>query len=210
MFIYIYKLIKKGAVNDDMVYIGSTNDVKHRKVQHKYACNKKANKEYNKKLYKYIRENGGIDEWEMVILDEFNVFSITSKKIVNYENRFINAFDALNKLNSRPENGCTYEEKNITGKLWREKNKDKKIEKDKIYYDDNKEKLNKKMKIYYDDNKDEINKINRKYYHTNKEKLNEDRKIKVNCERCYALIRKDGIKEHQQTQKCINFKNLTI
>ncbi len=191
-------------------YIGSTTDVKRRKIQHKYSCNKIKNREYNKKLYKYIRENGGFDEWEMVILDEFNVFSITSKKIVNYENRFINAFDALNKLNSRPEYGCTYAERNITGKIWREKNKDKKIENDKIYYDNNKEKINNQRKIYYNNNKGEIKKKNREYHHTNKEKLNEDRKIKINCEICYALIRKDGIKEHQRSKKCINYKNLTI
>ena len=45
MFIYIYKLIKKGAVNNDMVYIGSTTDVKRRKIQHKYSCNKIKNRQ---------------------------------------------------------------------------------------------------------------------------------------------------------------------
>jgi len=43
----------------DYIYIGSTRDLKQRKIEHKYGFSKENNKEYNKKLYQTIRENGG-------------------------------------------------------------------------------------------------------------------------------------------------------
>jgi hypothetical protein len=66
---YVYKL----CINDDTVddcYIGSTFDIDSRKSQHKYACNNINNKDYNLKLYKFIRNNGGYDKWSFKILEE--------------------------------------------------------------------------------------------------------------------------------------------
>ena len=51
MFIYIYKLIKKGAINDDMVYIGSTADVSNRRNNHKINTYNECDKlRYNSKV----------------------------------------------------------------------------------------------------------------------------------------------------------------
>ena len=48
-------------------YIGLTNDMKTRVSLHKSAYN---NKRKRKKLYGYIRENGGMDAWSFEVLDE--------------------------------------------------------------------------------------------------------------------------------------------
>ena len=69
MIYYIYKLV----CNDGSClefYVGSTSNIRNRKYQHKTKCNNSKDKEYNKKLYQIIRDNGGWYNWRMVILEE--------------------------------------------------------------------------------------------------------------------------------------------
>ena len=47
-------------------YIGSTKNIATRKYIHKSICYNDNVKEYNIKLYQFIRENGGWDNFEMV------------------------------------------------------------------------------------------------------------------------------------------------
>jgi hypothetical protein len=55
----------------DYTYIGSTRDLKQRKIEHKYGCGKENNKSYNLKLYQTIRANGGWDAIEICPIEEF-------------------------------------------------------------------------------------------------------------------------------------------
>ena len=48
-----------------LLYIGSTNDFNIRKSQHKHNCYNHECKEHNYQVYKYIRDNGGWENWEM-------------------------------------------------------------------------------------------------------------------------------------------------
>jgi hypothetical protein len=64
---YVYKLYCDGI---DDFYIGSCWDIKKRKPNHKSFCNNPKGKEYNYKVYQYIRENRGFDEWKIEILVE--------------------------------------------------------------------------------------------------------------------------------------------
>ena len=50
------------------VYVGSTSDFDRRQRQHESNLNDETN---NIKLYKVIRENGGISNWEFKILESF-------------------------------------------------------------------------------------------------------------------------------------------
>tara|TARA_R110000803_G_scaffold209062_1_gene278259 strand:+ start:283 stop:750 length:468 start_codon:yes stop_codon:yes gene_type:complete len=52
------------------IYIGHTVDFDRRKGEHLSRCNDIKSKEYNLKRYKFIRENGGFDNWEFTILEE--------------------------------------------------------------------------------------------------------------------------------------------
>jgi hypothetical protein len=65
----IYTIYKISIAGED--YIGSTRDLKHRKTQHKTACNVEDNPNYNKKLYQHIRANGGWDCCEITPVEEF-------------------------------------------------------------------------------------------------------------------------------------------
>jgi len=68
----IYTISKR-----DLVYVGSTTDFIRRHYQHKCGTNNIKHREYNHKLYKIIRENGGWNEFEMKI---YKIFPCKDKK----------------------------------------------------------------------------------------------------------------------------------
>ena len=66
---YIYQLECSFEGCDDF-YIGSTTNMKDRKKGHKSDCTNVNSNSYNYKVYKYIRETGGFNNWFMWILEE--------------------------------------------------------------------------------------------------------------------------------------------
>ena len=72
----IYKLCCKDPLIED-IYIGSTTNMKVRKGQHKTDCNNKNIKAYNQNNYQFIRENGGFDNWDMIMIEEYSCNSKT-------------------------------------------------------------------------------------------------------------------------------------
>ena len=64
---FVYKLYCEGI---DDFYIGSCWNIKHRKKNHKSNCNNLNSNDYNRKVYTFIRANGGIDNWKYEILVE--------------------------------------------------------------------------------------------------------------------------------------------
>jgi hypothetical protein len=62
----IYKIVHKEYTN--LIYIGSTTNFSRRKNEHKCYCNNKGHHSYNLKVYKIIRDNGGWEMFEMIII----------------------------------------------------------------------------------------------------------------------------------------------
>jgi hypothetical protein len=62
----IYKIAKYGETDLLNIYIGHTTDFTTRKSDHKRCCNNPNSKKYNFKVYKYIRDNGGWDNFNML------------------------------------------------------------------------------------------------------------------------------------------------
>ena len=60
----IYKIACKDT-NVKEIYVGSTVNFKSRVNEHRYTCNTKNRKGFNIKVYQYIRDNGGWENWEM-------------------------------------------------------------------------------------------------------------------------------------------------
>lgn len=148
-------MIKKDAINDDMIYIGSTEDIKDRMRHHKIRCNNIKHSKYNYKVYKYIRDNGGWDEWKYEIIDEVEVALREDAGI--YEGEYIIKYNAIKKLNVGVAGRCLNKSKKQYHKEWREQNKDDIKQKKKEKYQQNKEILSQKLKQYYQQNKDAIN-----------------------------------------------------
>jgi len=77
----IYKIFCKDT-NITGKYIGSTTNFNKRKYKHKSDC---SNENNNLKVYQYIRENGGFENFEMVIIEEY---PSDNKKEANKRERF--------------------------------------------------------------------------------------------------------------------------
>ena len=63
----IYKIV---CINTNITecYVGSTIDFKRRASQHKYRCINEKDKEYHKLVYQFIREHGGFDNFDIVLI----------------------------------------------------------------------------------------------------------------------------------------------
>jgi len=67
---FIYKLCCLD-VNVKEIYVGSSTNFKQRKSQHKGDCNREKAKIYNNYVYRFIRDNGGWENWDMIELHKF-------------------------------------------------------------------------------------------------------------------------------------------
>ena len=121
----------------EFIYIGSTKSFRHRKALHKSRTN---NEKYNYKIYTNIRENGGWDNWRMVIVEDIGEVSLTQARIKEEEHRV--------KLNANLNSKKCYETQEEYDERHRNQARN--------YYKENKEKVLETTKIYREKNKDKI------------------------------------------------------
>jgi hypothetical protein len=172
----IYKIVCKDKDITDC-YVGSSCSLRSRKCAHKNSCNNENNKAYNYPVYRFIRDNGGWDNWQFIIIEKYPCEDKTELCI---RERYW--FEKLNaSLNGR------YPQRNI--KEWKEDNKEYYEE----YYENNKE----HYKEHYKENKQEIRKYQNEYY---KEKLS----VKVECQICGSVVNRKYLTKHKKTNKCKN------
>jgi hypothetical protein len=67
---YVYKLVSTD-IEIKECYVGSTNNERVRKNQHKSCCNNEKDKWHNLYVYQFIRDNGGWENWDMIQIEEF-------------------------------------------------------------------------------------------------------------------------------------------
>ena len=92
----IYKIKSKSDEADDNIYIGSTDDLKQRMRHHKLCCKTAP----NRRVYKYINENGGWNTFEVSILELTDGYSQIERRLLeqSYINELapsLNCFNAL-------------------------------------------------------------------------------------------------------------------
>ena len=63
----IYKFVCRDKSVTEF-YIGSTKNLQRRILNHKTSCHNSNCKEYNYKVYKFMRVNGGWSNWEIVVI----------------------------------------------------------------------------------------------------------------------------------------------
>ena len=185
----IYKLCCLDTTIEE-IYIGSTTNFSRRKTRHKQVCNDINIKDYNSKVYQFIRNNGGWNNWDMILIAKLNCNDKLElrKKEREYMEEYkpsLNMVIAQQDEKERKEYHKEYSKK---------------------YFETNKEEILDKAKEYYKTNKEEISIRKKKWYETKKEDINEKKKVKVSCE-CGAIVRKAEITKHYKTKKHINFIN---
>jgi hypothetical protein len=201
----IYKLCCKDLSITE-VYVGHTTDFRRRKNSHKTKCNNEKNIEYNFKVYKFIRDNGGWDNWDMIEIERFEAIDGNDAK--KKERYWIETLkSSLNcRIECRTNKEWIVDNKNKVLKIkkkYRDNNKEKIAEKDKEYRKNNKEKIAEKLKEYRKNNKETLLQKNKEYYEKNKDKIFE----KVKCE-CGCEISKQHLNRHQKSKKHIDLMSM--
>jgi len=161
----IYKIYCKDENITDC-YIGSTTNYKKRGYQHKENVNNYQSRKHKYKLYTFIREHGGWDNWNMTPI--INYSCETKLEVAQHERFYIESLKAtLNDklpLQTREE--------------WIAKNRPKINKYANDYYHKNKEKCLAAQKKWTIANKEQCKKIKAAYYQKNKQKLLQKKKDK--------------------------------
>lgn len=216
----IYKICCNDLSIKD-IYIGHTCNLAKRRWHHKNCCNNE-NGKYNMKVYQFIRENGGWDNWSVILVDKCPCLDL--EEATKIERHYIEILNAtLNMvIPSRTTKEYYYanKEKRLENhKKWvnenpdkvkqytieyREKNKERILEKDressKLYREKNKELVVEQRKRYEEKNKEIILEKANKYYYANKEKILETHKEKTTCE-CGCIVSNASLTRHRKSQK---------
>ena len=179
----IYKLVCKNTGVKD-VYVGSTCNLKKRRQEHKGLCNNVNNKEYGRKVYKFIRANGGFQNWGMILVEKY---PCKSKQELTLRERYWK-----DKLDATLNTNVPGRLKKEYAEQYREHNREKIKEYNKEYREQNREKI----KEYLDKNREKI----KEYREKNREKLLKRASEKIQCS-CGSLVRRDRMTRHKKTAK---------
>ncbi len=216
----IYKICCRDTDITDC-YVGSTTNFRTRKSQHKFRCNNEHDKNGHIKVYQFIRQHGGWENWDMILIEKVNVND--NYELRKEERKWIEELNStLNcKLPTRTKRQWEIDNKDKIKeqkKEYYENNKEYFLEKHKEYHEVNKEKLaeyhkrwyeNNKDKIkdksieYRENNKDKIKHYQKQYRKENKDKILEKNKEKAECPFCKSIVSKKGLSRHQQSKKCL-------
>ncbi len=164
----IYKIYCKDLSVTDF-YIGATKNLTNRVKQHFYNVNNPRSVKGKFKVYNFIREHGGVDNWNVVAL---KFLSVKDKKALDkVEGEFIKKY--------RPTLNCV-----IVGRTRHEyidDNREKVNECNKKSYRKHRDKHREHKKKIYQENKEAICKKQKEYYEKNKEEITKRRAYEFNC-----------------------------
>ena len=106
----IYKIVCNDPEVKDL-YVGSTTNFVKRKYRHKSSSNNPNNPKNNLKIYKIIRQNGGWDNWKMLLVEKYPCCSKREAEAREEEIR-IQLQATMNTYRCfRPNNGiCLYQD----------------------------------------------------------------------------------------------------
>lgn len=216
---HFYKLVCRD-LDVKECYIGCTTDFTRRKARHKHNCSNEACADYNINVYRFIRDNGGWDNWDMILIETRRCENkLDASKI---EREYIETYNAsLNHVKPlrttaeyKHDNADTIKEKQTK---YREDNKETIKDRDKQYRENNRDHLNEKKREYRESHQEHIKQYSKDYYlknrervienvrtwkENNKEKIRERKSCLVTCE-CGVTIRRDSLNRHVTSNRHI-------
>ena len=201
----VYKIVSESL--PEFVYVGSTMAFAKRKCQHKTSVKNINSKLYNIKLYETIRDNGGWENWRMVVIHECETGMTKLQAHILEEEHRIKLQANLNtkRCHRTEEERKIYNQENRVEHLeqkkeydqeYRQEHKIKIAEKQKEYNQEHKAENAIYQKEYKQENKIKISEKMKDYYLTKKEELSE----KVTCE-CGCIVNKCCLTRHRKTKK---------
>ena len=206
---HIYKIVCKD-LNIKGCYVGHTTDFKTRKGCHKRVCYNRNDKNHHLPLYQFIRENGGWDNFDMVLIETVNCpNSLEARK--HERERMEQEQSTLNKVRA-----CSsLEEQRENCKRYYNDNKGHVLEKKKERYESNKEHYLQEMKQYREthteqqqinhkkwvlQHQDRVKENHKRWCEENKEHLREKQQQTTTCE-CGAVCQSNNYLRHLKTRK---------
>jgi len=159
--------------------------------------NNEKDKKYNNYVYRFIRDNGGWNNWDMVLIEKVDCED--KQTLHKIERSYIEKLETtLNKvIPTRTNKEWKKDNKEKLKKYYKEYNEE--------YNEKNKEKINLKKKEYYEKNKEKIKKYYEEYNENNKEKY----KVRTIC-MCGTDIKFSTRKRHIKNNKHKNLMKIFI
>jgi hypothetical protein len=125
----IYKI--EHIDDENLVYVGHTNNFKQRKQRHKSSCNNETDKsKHNRKVYQMIRKNGGWDMFRMIEIEKYpcnnkqeaekREFEIMRKMNARTNTRILNTCIFLKREDQKLIQKKKYEEYRLNKQLYNE------------------------------------------------------------------------------------------
>jgi hypothetical protein len=165
-------------------YIGHTTNFISRKRNHKKDCNSEISPKYNYKLYQFIRDNGGWNNWSMIMIEQISCKDfIEASKI---EREFIEKYKS--NLNSNNPSKIITKEETINKPI------DEPINENII-------------KNIIDENMNILKDYNKNYYNNNIDKRKEYNKKLFYCDCCKKNISICGKSSHLKSKNHILNEN---
>jgi hypothetical protein len=209
----IYKLCCKDPIITDE-YIGSTCNKNRRKQQHKCYCNNENMEAYNRLVYQFIRANGGFDNFDLIVIEEYPCES--KLQLEMKEREYIERLrPTLNKnipARTLQEYRETHREEILErGKEYRETHREEMLERGKQHYQEHIEEYKIKNKQYRETHREDISEYNKQYNRENKEAISEYNKqyrethieeIKECKKQYYQENREDILAKLKQKNDC--------
>ena len=176
------------------IYIGSTHDEIQREQEHKSNWNNENYPGYNRKVYVFIRDNGGWDNWIYKVIQEFPCENELQLRIRERDH-----YDLLNPaLNTNRPYITEEERKENIAKLNAKR------------YKDNRDEILKHHAKYDKEHREERKEKSKKNYKDNREEILKRNKQKHNCE-CGGKYTHGDKSKHCNTNMHKNFlKNQEI
>ena len=140
---HFYKIVCKD-LNIKDCYVGHTTDFTKRKSNHKRAYTNENDRHYNIYLYQFICENGGLDNFDMVLIQTVKCENGMEARAKEREH-IVELNATLNKV-QRPI--VSQQEEQERKKQWKENNKGYVKQRDHQYYENNKERYAENSKQY--------------------------------------------------------------
>ena len=195
---HFYKLVCKDLSITDC-YVGHTTEWTKRKSDHKLRCSKPNNRCYNLPVYKFMRENGGWENWEMIWIKTLKCENAMEAR--SEERKYKEELNATLNGNVPSRTREEYREANKDRiKEYRDAHKEETKEYMKEYQQCNKDKLKQYHKDYREENRDKLLEGKKQYYQSKKQEILKQGEQIVNCI-CGASHRKDGILRHSKSKK---------
>jgi hypothetical protein len=121
-------------------YVGQSTNLIKRRCEHKSSCNNSKCKKFNYNVYQFIRDNGGFDNWEVILIE---YYTCNNREEASARERYWKEFyNATLNVHVPGRGKKEYYQHNI----------DKILDYQNQYYQHNIDKILGKKKIYYQNN----------------------------------------------------------